>query len=42
VLISPAETYDDALDLALAALDEESIAPLAEALRAGRPRLTSA
>ena len=42
MLISPAETYDDALDLALAALDEESIAPLAEAMRAGRPRLTSA
>jgi Zn-dependent protease with chaperone function len=42
VLISPAETYDDALELALAALDEESIAPLADALRAGRPRLTSA
>ena len=42
VLISPAETYDDAHELALAALDEESIAPLAEALRAGRPRLTSA
>ena len=42
VLISPAETYDDALALALAALDEESIGPLVEALRAGRPRLTSA
>lgn len=42
VLISPAETYDDALAIALAALDEESIAPLVEALRAGRPRLTSA
>ena len=42
-LVSPAETFDDALMLAVQAVDEGAgTGPLIDALRAGRPRLTSA
>jgi Zn-dependent protease with chaperone function len=42
-MVSPAETFDDALALAVQAVDEGAgTGPLIDALRAGRPRLTSA
>jgi len=42
-LISPADTFDDAIALAMQAIEEHSgVAPLVDALRAGRPRMASA
>ena len=41
-LISPADTFDDAIELAMQAIEDHAgLAPLADALRAGRPRLSS-
>ena len=42
-LISPADTFDDAIALAMQAIEEHSgVVPLVDALRAGRPRMASA
>ena len=41
-LISPADTFDDAIELAMQAIEDHAgLTPLADALRAGRPRLSS-